>query len=90
MCRFVGWLYDATHSYVWPFAVTGGSIAISGFMLYFIPLLSRLQHRRRTRDEVNMGVRIGVSDIKEDSKEELATGNKSSGVEINGNRRKAN
>ena len=59
-------------------------------MLYFIPLLSRLQHRRRTRDEVNMGVRIGVSDIKEDSKEELAAGNKRSGVEINGNRRKAN
>lgn len=83
----LGWLYDATHSYMWPFAVTGGSIAISGVMLYFIPLLSRLQHRRRTRDEVNMGVRIGVNDKKEESKEAFAT-NKESGVEINGNRRR--
>ena len=81
-------MYDATHSYTWPFAVTGGSIAISGLMLFFIPLLTRLQHRRRTRNEVNMGVRIGVSNVKEDSKEELATGNK--GVEVSGNRRKGN
>ena len=67
-----GWLYDATGSYVWPFAVTGGSIAVSGAMLYFIPLLTKLQHKRRTRKEVNMGVRIGVSDIQEVNDEEIA------------------
>ncbi|XP_067949510.1 monocarboxylate transporter 12-like [Watersipora subatra] len=58
-----GWLYDATGSYMWPFAVTGGSIAFSGAMLYFIPTLSKFQHKIRTSEEMNMGVRIGTTSL---------------------------
>lgn len=44
---FIGWLYDALHSYNPGFYVSGITIAASGVMLFFIPSLQRYlaQHR---------------------------------------------
>lgn len=46
-----GWLYDGTGSYDVSFIVAGVVVAISGLMLYFIPLVRRCL-RERTSEEV--------------------------------------
>lgn len=53
---------------MWPFIVTGSCIALSGLMLYFLPLVTRLQHgANRERNAIDMGVRIAVQESKDDA-----------------------
>lgn len=41
-----GWLYDLTKSYDAGYGVAGICIAISGLILFFIPLVNKLEERR--------------------------------------------
>lgn len=40
-----GWLYDSMNTYAPGFYVAGGTIAVSGIMLFAIPLVERCQNR---------------------------------------------
>lgn len=72
-CLYLGWIYDITHSYTEPFIVTGVCIVISGAILFFLPLVARLQRgSNRKKQEVDMGVRIAVDTVEEVSDEEAA------------------
>ena len=48
-----GWLYDGTGSYDVSFIVAGVVVAISGVMLYFIPLVRRCLHKEKTEETLN-------------------------------------
>lgn len=43
---FTGWLFDTLHSYAPGFYVAGGTISLSGLILFFIPVIERRQQRR--------------------------------------------
>ncbi|KAH9639842.1 hypothetical protein HF086_015693, partial [Spodoptera exigua] len=43
---FAGWLFDTLHSYAPGFYVAGGTISLSGLILFFIPVIERRQQRR--------------------------------------------
>ncbi|CAH2240594.1 jg21068 [Pararge aegeria aegeria] len=43
---FAGWLYDTLHSYAPGFYVAGGTISVSGLILFFIPMLQRRGNKR--------------------------------------------
>ncbi|XP_045785637.1 monocarboxylate transporter 13 [Maniola jurtina] len=45
---FAGWLYDTLHSYAPGFYVAGGTISVSGLILFFIPMLQRRMNNRET------------------------------------------
>lgn len=45
----VGFLYDQSNSYVPGFLFAGSMIALSGFVLFFIPTLQRYFARKQTR-----------------------------------------
>lgn len=49
-----GWLYDETGSYDISFYVAGTTVALSGAMLYFIPLLQKCLGRESPRDEFDV------------------------------------
>ena len=46
-----GWLYDGTGSYDVSFIVAGVIVAVSGVMLYFIPLVRRCIHNNDDESE---------------------------------------
>ncbi|PZC81163.1 hypothetical protein B5X24_HaOG213264 [Helicoverpa armigera] len=43
---FAGWLYDTLHSYAPGFYVAGGTISLSGLILFLIPVIERRQKRQ--------------------------------------------
>lgn len=45
---FAGWLYDSLQSYAPGFYVAGGTISLSGLILFFIPMLERRKYNRET------------------------------------------
>ncbi|XP_034824072.1 monocarboxylate transporter 12 [Maniola hyperantus] len=45
---FAGWLYDTLNSYAPGFYVAGGTISVSGLILFFIPMLQRRMNDRET------------------------------------------
>jgi hypothetical protein len=49
---------DPTRPYLWPYLLFGGSILISGFILFGIPALKRRKERRQqpTKHQLDMGV----------------------------------
>lgn len=47
-----GWLYDGTGSYDVSFIVAGVIVALSGVMLYFIPLVRKCLHRKPIKVEL--------------------------------------
>ncbi|XP_026756922.1 monocarboxylate transporter 12 [Galleria mellonella] len=49
-----GWLYDALNSYAPGFYVAGGTISLSGLILFFIPVLEKRNNNRRWADETDM------------------------------------
>lgn len=51
----VGVLYDISKSYTPGFIFAGAMIAISGLMLYPIPLIQRCLHRRQTQEPEAIG-----------------------------------
>lgn len=44
----LGWLYDSLQSYAPGFYVAGGTISLSGLILFFIPMLERRNINRAT------------------------------------------
>lgn len=51
-----GWLYDGTGSYDISFYVAGTMVAISGAMLYFLPLVQKCLGRRPPKDEIELSI----------------------------------
>lgn len=51
---FAGWLYDELNSYSPGFYVAGGTIALSGLILFFIPLIERRQNRRKWAHDIDL------------------------------------
>ncbi|XP_072936960.1 monocarboxylate transporter 12 [Epargyreus clarus] len=49
-----GLLHDKLHSYAPGFYVAGGTIAVSGLMLFVIPIVERRQNRKRWEEETAM------------------------------------
>ncbi|XP_063838509.1 monocarboxylate transporter 12 [Ostrinia nubilalis] len=49
---FAGWLYDAVESYAPAFYVAGGTISLSGIILFLIPLVERRSNRNRFDEAV--------------------------------------
>jgi hypothetical protein len=51
-------LQDFERPYLWPYLIFGGSILISGLMLFAIPALQRRKERRQqpTQHQLDMGV----------------------------------
>ena len=54
MCKwyFPGLLFDQFQDYRYGFWLAGGMIAVSGLMLFFIPLLQRKENRGRKEKEL--------------------------------------
>ncbi|KAL4712921.1 hypothetical protein ACJJTC_011991 [Scirpophaga incertulas] len=46
-----GWLYDVLQSFAPAFFVAGGTISLSGLILFFIPLIERRTNRRRWNND---------------------------------------
>jgi len=51
-------LEDFDRPYLWPYLIFGGSILLSGLILFAIPLIKRRQERRQqpTKHQLEMGV----------------------------------
>ncbi|KAL3848224.1 hypothetical protein ACJMK2_019097 [Sinanodonta woodiana] len=49
-----GWLYDATGSYDMSFLAAGIVVALSGIMLYFIPLVRKCIHKKKSPNPLEM------------------------------------
>jgi hypothetical protein len=51
-------LADFDNPYLWPYLIFGGSILLSGLVLFAIPLLQRRKERRQqpTKHQLDMGV----------------------------------
>jgi hypothetical protein len=52
-------LKDYPRPYFWPYLIFGGSIVLSGVILFAIPMIRRAQERRKplTQHQLDMGVR---------------------------------
>lgn len=51
-----GWSYDGTGNYDIFFYVAGTMVAISGAMLYFLPLVQKCLGRRPPKDEIELSI----------------------------------
>ncbi|XP_032529761.1 monocarboxylate transporter 12 [Danaus plexippus] len=49
---FAGWLFDSLNSYAPAFFVAGGTISLSGLILFFIPMLERRSKRDTTIEQI--------------------------------------
>ncbi len=63
---FAGWVFDATENYDASFWLMGAMIALSGIMLYPIPLIQKYQLKKpamlyNQAHDMNMGKRVGSS-----------------------------
>lgn len=62
MFYVIGWLYDGTGSYNISFHVAGTVVAISGSMLYFIPLIQRCLGRSKVILQKEIDIEKPTSD----------------------------
>lgn len=60
-----GWLYDGTGSYDVSFQLCGTMVAISGFMLYFIPLVQKCLGRTGPPGQTELTVTVSQDNVEE-------------------------